>query len=575
MDPRRRINTMRRMSCFCAVAVGLLAGCLAAPEAGTAKTRQAQGSGLFGNARIGSHLDSVTAGSARAFVFTNHAAGTAETIRLYLARGRRAHAFTVGIYSSRAGRPATLLAAGSASSPRAGAWATVRVHPLALRSRRKYWIAVMAHRGRLYFRDRSARACTSAVAREHRLRGLPSQWRNGAWRHSCAISAQVRGALTRAQAPAPAPPVSSPGPAPTPPPGPASLTPPPIVCTVTATPSSFGSAVSAAAAGQTVCLTTGDYGTWGGTNKAITVAPAPGAAPTMQIDFGSGDSGFTMLEIGGVSGQINAGASNITIEFSAFTDAVVISGLANANVVFNADTFENIDNPGCSGQPARIHVVSSSGPTGFTVENSLFSGGDTDGIQAGSPLTILNNVFTDLRSSSSDCNHTDSIQLYGGTDVTASGNLFFNDYDGFVAFDGTSGNTITDNVCYDIDRGSCITLYSDDGSVVNHNTAGPGINLLEIDRKSGDPAGANTVYENNVGGFTQANGSALATNTNNLFSSAKSPNITGKPSFAGGASPTTWAGYELTATSAGHARATDGGDVGIRASAGGPPTQWQ
>jgi hypothetical protein len=329
--------------------------------------------------------------------------------------------------------------------------------------------------------------------------------------------------------------------------------------------------VSAAAAGQTVCLTSGNYGTWNGTNKAITIAPAPGASPTMQINFGSGDSGFTMLEIGGLSGQISSGASNITIEFSAFTDTLVVDGLSNANVVLNADTFKDISNPGCNGQPARIHVVNSSGPTGFTVENSLFSGGDTDGIQTGSPLTILNNVFTNLRSSPSDCNHTDSIQLYGGNNVVAAGNLFYNDYDGLVAFDGTAGNTITDNVCFNIDRGSCITLYSDNGSVVNHNTAGPGMNALEIDHKPGDPAGTGTVFENNVGDYSQANGSTLATNTNNLFSSAHSPNIAGKPTFAGGASPTTWAGYELTAASAGHGKATDGGDVGIRASAAGPP----
>lgn len=571
MELDGRIKTMRRIVGVCAVAFGLLAATAAASPQGVVAARS---SALLGTSRVGSHGDSIAAGSARAFLFTNHASGTTRTIRLYVARHHRAHAFTVGIYSSRSGRPASLLAAGSASSARAGSWATVRVRSVALRAGRKYWIAVLAHRGRVYVRDHSGRSCRSAVARQRRLHGLPSRWRTGSWRRSCSISAQVRGALSvRTPAPTPTPPTPTPTPpAPTPTPGPIGLTPPPIVCTVTATPSTFGSVVSAAVAGKTVCLASGNYGTWGGTNKAITIAPAPGASPTMQVNFGSGDSGFTLLEIGGLSGQISSGASNITIEFSAFTDTLIVDGLSNANFVLNADTFKDISDPGCNGQPARIHVVNSSGPTGFTVENSLFSGGDTDGIQTGSSLTILNNVFTDLRSPSSDCNHTDSIQLYGGTNVVASGNLFYNDYDGFVAFDGTSGNTITDNVCYNIDRGSCITLYSDTGSVVNHNAAGPGMNLLEIDHKSGDPAGTNTLYENNVGGFTQANGSTLASgSTNNLFSSAHSPNIAGKPSFVGGASPTTWAGYELTPGSAGHARATDGTEVGIRARAAGPP----
>jgi hypothetical protein len=346
-------------------------------------------------------------------------------------------------------------------------------------------------------------------------------------------------------------------------------------CDLNATTSNFSSQVSAASAGQTICLASGNYGTWGGTSKAITVAAAPNATPTMQLSFGSGDSGFTISGIGGMGGEMDSGAKNITIENSAFTDPIVFNGVSNANLVLDGDTFLNINNPGCTGQPARIHLYNSSGQTGVTVENSLFSGGDTDGIQTGAPLTILNNVFTNLRSSSSDCNHTDSVQLYGGNNVVASGNLFYNDYDGIVAFDGTAGNTITDNACYDIDRGVCITLYSDDGSVVNHNTAGPGMNLLELDRKSADPAGKNTVFENNVGDASVSDGSTMATDTNNLYSGARSPDVNGSPSFTGGPSPTTWAGYELTSTSSGHAGATDGSDVGIRAGTGGPPASLQ
>ena len=57
-----------------------------------------------------------------------------------------------------------------------------------------------------------------------------------------------------------------------------------------------------------------------------------------------------------------------------------------------------------------------------------------------------------------------------------------------------------------------------------------------------------------------------------MWSGAGSPNISGSPTFAGGADPTTWAGFELTSGSTGHAGGSDGADVGIRASAGGPPT---
>ena len=72
-------------------------------------------------------------------------------------------------------------------------------------------------------------------------------------------------------------------------------------CDRSATPSSLASEVSAASAGQTICLETGDYGTWNGTNKALTITAASGASPQMTINFGSGDSGFTLDGMRGMS----------------------------------------------------------------------------------------------------------------------------------------------------------------------------------------------------------------------------------------------------------------------------------
>ncbi len=85
-----------------------------------------------------------------------------------------------------------------------------------------------------------------------------------------------------------------------------------------------------------MCLATGNYGTWAGTNKAITVAAAAGASPQMRINFGSGDSGFTLDGMTGMGGDIN-GASNITIRNSTFTGSIDIGG-ANTNVVLDGNT---------------------------------------------------------------------------------------------------------------------------------------------------------------------------------------------------------------------------------------------
>lgn len=117
-------------------------------------------------------------------------------------------------------------------------------------------------------------------------------------------------------------------------------------CALHATPATLGAKIDKAKSGQTVCLATGSYGSWTGTGKAIAIAAAPDASPTMTIRFNGDAHGFTLSGIRGMGGQISAGARNITIENSTFAGAVAINGLANANVIFDHDTFVNINNPG-------------------------------------------------------------------------------------------------------------------------------------------------------------------------------------------------------------------------------------
>ena len=65
-------------------------------------------------------------------------------------------------------------------------------------------------------------------------------------------------------------------------------------CDRNATTSTFASQVSAATAGQTICLASGSYGTWSGTNKPITIRKQDGATATMKVAFTTGDSGFAL-----------------------------------------------------------------------------------------------------------------------------------------------------------------------------------------------------------------------------------------------------------------------------------------
>jgi hypothetical protein len=299
---------------------------------------------------------------------------------------------------------------------------------------------------------------------------------------------------------------------------------------------------------------------------------------------------------------------NLTFQNIAFVlgSNVEINGAENSNITFNRDTFVNSNAPAaCDGEGADFalfyQTATPTTPSGVTVENSVsVSPGDfwnpNRAMETEAPMTIANDVIAGYMDKSASCNHIDGVQLYSGSPGTSggvafTGNLCYDDYNCLAAWDGTSDNTITDNVCFNVERG-CFDLYSDVGSVVNHNTTqGGGADPsncatehpaerctvgsgLEQTHKSGDPVGSGETFTNNISGSAPSilDPSAIATNTNNMWPGAGAPNISGGATFAGGADPTTWAGFELTSGAVGHTAGSDGLDVGIRASAGGPPT---
>ncbi len=411
--------------------------------------------------------------------------------------------------------------------------------------------------------------------------------------------------------------------------------PPPgeLSCTLNATTSSFATQIADATPGQVVCLASGDYSSFTGTSKSapgITITAAPGATVTfnsgMSLNLSSvqnftldGTGGGGTMTVGGAlnlstSGGLQSKALNLTfqnIAFTASSNAVMIEGPENSNIVFNRDTFIdgnaacNGGSPSTVGAEFMLDYGTSGGttPSGVTLENSVFvAPGDLWNPNrametVGSPLSIENNVFAGFldHTESASCNHIDTLQLYAGSNstdgnVTFTGNLCYDDYNCFAAWDGTSDNTITDNACFDIEQ-NCIDLYSDTSSVINHNTQQTGgadpsgcgylpntqgcnsSTLLENSNKSGDRTTTGETYTNNLDqhGPNVESGS-LTTNTNNMWSGASSPNINGTATFTGGNDPLSWTGFQLTSGSTGHNSGNDGQNVGIRASAGGPPT---
>ena len=278
--------------------------------------------------------------------------------------------------------------------------------------------------------------------------------------------------------------------------------------------------------GDTICLASGDYGTWRGTDKKVTLEPVDGATPTMQIEFGPDTRDFTLVGMSGLGGGINETASNITIKDSSFASNVTLTGPGISGIVLDSDSFTyDIQSDGTNGN-AKINVEHPSGTIAdpaVTIENSQIGNGDMDGVHFGgdgsSGVVVTNNHFFNLCSvPGPNTNHTDNIQ-WDSIDPAATQFLISRNYitgppgcggQGITSFDGgTGGVTIEDNVI-DIRWPWGIELYSDVGSVLRHNTVRwyspddcvPAFNLIcgqiHIDRKTEDPAGHGTIVCDNL-----------------------------------------------------------------------------
>lgn len=362
-------------------------------------------------------------------------------------------------------------------------------------------------------------------------------------------------------------------------------------CNRSADTGTFGSAVSAAAPGEAVCLASGDYGTWGGTSKAITIRPQDGANVTMGINFGGGDSGFTIngarLSFGAATGltidggNVGGGARDITIKHSSFSGGLTLRGLANSNILFHHNQHSGISG---SEYTAAFHLPGGQPQhSGVTIANSLFRDMSADGVQTGPAVNVVNNEFARLDVDGTSA-HSDAIQLYSGSgDGVGSlvqGNYVHECEQGIVAFDGSGDHVIQHNVVWNCRVPHGIVLGGDrPGSHVRHNTVGGGPSGARIDcsSKSGFPSSQTAMYDNIATSVLLSGGEDCtpARNDHNLVrSGGGGANFGGTPRFVGGANPTTFAGFALAPGSAGKGRASDGTDVGAHGGGfrGGPPS---
>ena len=355
-----------------------------------------------------------------------------------------------------------------------------------------------------------------------------------------------------------------------------------------ATPASLASLVVAAAPGQSICLETGDYGSWKGTDKPITLTAARGARVALALSIGASARDFTIdgtarggtitIRGGAILGAGRytfdpASPHGITIMNANFTapltiDYIVDNGSWPFTVALEHDTFDDIN---YNGGRIRLPYNDNEVDSGVVVENSTLANGAADGINAGAGITILNNDFGDITEGAYTSYHTDSIQVFGrgAAHTIIRGNWIHGGSDGIAAYDGIGNATIEDNVISSYASQRCIELYYDnagtgyDPSRVEHNTlyqAGDGKGCtIDLDTKPGVyPPGSGTVVVDNIvpGGISLSNGSTASVISGNMCQSpCGAADFVGTAIFAGGARPTTYAGFRLAHRSPGTASA--------------------
>jgi hypothetical protein len=270
---------------------------------------------LLGNQSIAPLADSNSPGQAEAFSFVAGSSGTASAINLYLDAQSTASTVVVGLYRDTGGQPDSLLAAGTTSSPRPGAWNSVSVDSASISAGSEYWVTILGLDGVVAFRDSNADSCSSVTSAQTNLLSLAVSWSGGSNWPTCSISAYVTGATASASPP--------------PPPAAPSNTAPPVISGV----AQQGQLVSTSAGSWTNSPTSFTYQWQDCDTSAQNCTDIP-SATSSSYRPGSGDVGDTVVS---VVTAANAGGSSS--EASAPT-AVVAAAPATgggATTVFSDD----------------------------------------------------------------------------------------------------------------------------------------------------------------------------------------------------------------------------------------------
>lgn len=325
-------------------------------------------------------------------------------------------------------------------------------------------------------------------------------------------------------------------------------------CDLNATTANFSSQYAALAGGQTLCLASGNYAAFTGSNKSsmVTVRAADGAT----VNFAGAD--------------IPSTTRNLTIKGVNYTGQTTILPPSGTpmNMVMDGVTFANIDR--CGGCDEGRLVIKNGGTNGVQhsngvrIINSTFGpNGCSDGIQDSSNGTEIGpgNVFVGITQSCPDTvAHVDALQPYGESASDIHGNWFHDNDQSIQSPDGPNNNISIKNNVFQNNAAPTPCVHAGHytgASIIEHNVC---LQVGQTDadfRLYGGNEGVNSnglTCRNNIGNCSNEGCTACTITTN------QNANVTTFVNFLGASSR---CDFKLAPASVGRNAATDGTDIGL------------
>lgn len=341
----------------------------------------------------------------------------------------------------------------------------------------------------------------------------------------------------------------------------------------------LASAISSAAAGSTICLNNGNYGSvnLSGINKSnyVTVQSVSGRGATISPQIGN--SKFLQFNNLTVSGStINSCSSSIKLTNSTFTGGLLITMRGSTctyplNITVDGNIFSNLQGALYEGrisvadddghQPSMGVIISNNEIRDGCQSDGIFLAGGASGVQIGP-----GNVFSNIVQSGSI--HCDNIQFYGsGWNNSIVKNLFKTGSSFLMLVDSADNAIISDNIFDGTGdaAGYKLQIAQTTNTTIQHNTlknAGMSINLNSTATIRNNVL-VNSTYNPNAQGSISGCSSCAASYNLSTNAMIGTNSIQGTPTFIGGASPPTWAGWKLSSGSLGYLNGSDGNDRGV------------